>query len=133
MRVRVVSVEAIGERFVEAFNRRDAEGLVALCDPEIVFHPTVLVGDRRNYRGHDGMRRWVAELETSESKHQVRVREARALDDGFALLTEVLLDGVVVSPSAMTARLGDSGRIEARAYLSDEETLERLGRLDRPS
>jgi hypothetical protein len=129
MSMRGASIETIGHRFIDAFNRRDAEGLVALADPAIEFHPTSIVGSRRVYRGHEGLRRWVQDLETSEIQHQVCAREVRALDDGgFAILSEVLLGGEFVSPSAMIATLSDSGAIvEAHAYLTDEHTLTQLG------
>jgi hypothetical protein len=123
-----VSFELIARRFVDAFNRRDAEGLVVLSDPAIEFHPTQLVGHRRSYFGHDGLRRWVAELGESRIKHQVRVREVRPREDGFVLLSEVLLDGNLVTPSAMVARLSERHEIaEARAFLTDVEMLTRIG------
>jgi hypothetical protein len=62
-------------------------------------------------------------------QHQARVREVRAFDESrFAVISEVLLEGEPVTPSAMVARLSDAGTIiDARAYLSDEQLLERLG------
>jgi hypothetical protein len=123
-----VSFDLIARRFVDAFNRRDADGLVALSDPVIEFHPTSLVGRRQRYDGHDGLRRWVAELEASSLGHQVRVREVRPREDGFVLLSEVLLDGKLVTPSAMVARLSDRHAIvEARAFLTDAELLAHIG------
>lgn len=133
-----VSPEEIADRFIEAFNERDADGLIALCDPAIEFHPTVLVGERRVYHGHDGVRRWVAQLVESGGEHRVRVREVRVLDpDRFLVLSEVLLGGKAITPSAMLARLGpDGGITEVHAYLSDEQMLIRLGlvpeRTERP-
>ena len=52
------SPEDVGRSFIDAFNRRDADGIVALCHPEIDFSPTGIAtgGRRRAYRGHDGMR-----------------------------------------------------------------------------
>lgn len=123
-----VSSDLIARRFVDAFNRRDAEGLVALSDPVIAFHPTSLVGKRQRYDGHEGLRRWVAELEKSGIKHQVRVREVCPREDGFLLLSEVLLDGTLITPSAMVARLNDQHAIvEARAFLTDAELLSQVG------
>jgi rubredoxin len=123
------SLEALGHRFIDGFNRRDAEALVALADPAIEFHPTSLVGEGRIYRGHDGLRRWVGDLDRSAIKHQVRVREVRALDAArFLVLSEVLVDDEVLSSSAMLARLTeDGGIIEARAYLTDEQMLKKVG------
>lgn len=122
-------MEAIGRRFVDAFNRHDAEDLVALADPHIEFRPTSLVGTSRIYRGHDGLRQWVQELDTAQIQHQARVREVRILDESrFLILSEVLLDGELVSPSAMLSRLADAGGIiEAHAYLTDEQMLTQIG------
>jgi len=122
-------METIGLEFIDAFNRRDADGLVALANESIEFHPTALVGERRSYHGHDGLRRWVSDLGSSRIKHQVRVREIRVLDESrFLVLSEVLLDDEVVAPSAMLTRLTDAGLIaEAQAYLTDEHLLTQLG------
>jgi hypothetical protein len=126
-----VSVQKLGHAFIDAFNRRDPEALVKLADPAIEFSPTGLVGARRTYHGHEGLRAWVSDLEESPSEHQVRVREVRLLEDERMLvLSEVLLDGEHVTASAMIARLNDTGKIvEAQAYLSDEEMLRRTGLL----
>jgi hypothetical protein len=126
------SVEEIGRRFVDAFNRRDAEELVALCDPEVDFHPTPLVGRGQHYSGHDGLRRWMSELVESGADYRVRVREVRALDDDrFVVLSEVLLGDERITPSAMVAQLGEDDRIvESRSYLSDEQVLRELGVLE---
>jgi ketosteroid isomerase-like protein len=123
------SMTAIGHRFIDAFNRRDAQALIDLCDPQIEFHPTSLVGQRTVYRGHDGLRQWVSELHDAMIQHQVRVLDVRALDDRrLVVLSEVLVDGELLSPSAMVATLDQTGKItEARAYLSDRRLLERLG------
>lgn len=123
-----VSFDLIARRFVDAFNRRDADGLVALSDPAIEFHPSSLVGKRQRYDGHDGLRRWVAELETSEIRHQVRAREVRPHEDGFVLLSDVLLDGSLVTPGAMVAHLSNRHAIVwARTFLTDAELLARVG------
>lgn len=122
-------MEAIGRGFIDAFNRRDAAGLVELSDPAIELCPTELVGSRRAYHGHDGLRQWVADLRDSPIKHQVRVREVRTLDEHrFLLLSEVVLDGELLSPSAMLAHIDDRGAIvKAHAYLTDERMLAQLG------
>jgi ribosomal protein S18 acetylase RimI-like enzyme len=124
-----VRMKAIGIEFIEAFNRRDIDALVGLVSPDFEFHPTSLVGERRVYEGHDGLRRWAGELSESQLKHQARLREIRVLDENrFLALTEVLLDGELVSPSAMLAHIDAAGRIvEAHAYLSDEEMLIKIG------
>lgn len=123
-----LSAGELAERFIDAFNRRDADGIVALTHPQVEFVPTLLVGQRSVYDGHDGIRRWVAELAASGATHQVRVRDVRRLaPDRFAALTEVLVEGEVTSPSALVAVLRDGLIVHAKAYLSDERTLIRVG------
>ena len=125
-------VEALGLAFVDAFNRRDAEALIATCDPAVEFQPTVLVGARRVYTGHEGIRRWVEDLAASTVQHRSTVLGVRILRDGrFAVFAELDTGDGGATPAAMVARLGDSGLIvEARGYLSDEALLERLGVLE---
>jgi SnoaL-like domain len=126
-------VEELARRFIDGFNRRDAEALVALSHPRIEFLPTILVGQRAVYHGHEGLRRWVEDLRASGAGHEVRVRTVRALPpDGFAVRSEVLLDGELLSPSAMVAKLEDGLIVRAKAYLSDEVTLIRVGVLPPP-
>jgi len=121
--------DAIARQFVDAFNRRHAEDLVALADPAIQWRPSQLVGGRRTYLGHDGLRRWLAELNASPIQHQASVLEVRMIDDSRVLvLSEVLIEDVPVSPSALLARIGADGKIvEARAYLTDEQMLVEAG------
>lgn len=126
-------VEELARRFIDGFNRRDADALVTLSHPRIEFLPTILVGQRAVYHGHDGLRRWIGDLHTSGAAHEVRVRKVRVLaPDRFAVLTEVLIDGELLSPSAMIAKLEEGLIVHAKAYLSDEVTLIRVGVLPPP-
>jgi hypothetical protein len=123
-----ISFDLIARRFIDAFNRRDAEGLIALSDPAIEFHPTSLVGSKQRYDGHAGLRRWVVELERSGVEHQVQVREVRPREDGFVILADVLIDGAAVTPGAMVARLNEQHQIlEAHVFLTDAELLAHIG------
>lgn len=125
--------EELARRFIDGFNRRDADALVALCHSQVEFLPTILVGQRAVYHGHDGLRRWVEDLRAGGAAHEVRVRKVRVLaPDRFAVLTEVLLDGELLSPSAMIGKLEDGLIVHAKAYLSDERTLIRVGVLPPP-
>jgi phage terminase large subunit-like protein len=119
----------LAQKFVDAFNRRDANDLVALVHPAFEWRPSVLVGGRRSYHGHAGLRQWVADLGRAAIHHQARVREVEALDETrFLIISEVLVDGESMTPSAMLGRLGEDGKlVEARAYLTDEPMLRRTG------
>jgi SnoaL-like protein len=118
----------VGRQFVEAFNRRDVDALTALVHERCEFHPSGLVGSRQKYVGTDGVRRWIDDLATAGMKHQALVHEVRPLDsERFVVISEVLLDGESVTPSAMVGRVIEGKLVEARSYLSDESTLREMG------
>jgi len=114
--------------FVQAFNDRDIDALVALAHPRIVFRPTVLVGHRRTYNGYAGLRRWVAEIDATAVDFQVRIREIRPLaPNGFLVLCKLRVGDELITDSAMIASVHEDKIIEAHGYLSDEGMLAHLG------
>ncbi len=123
-----LSADELGRRFVDAATRRDVDTLVAICHPELELLPTMIVSQRAVYRGHEGLRRWVADLVEAEVHYEaciLRVREFGG--DQFAVLAEVCLDGEVITQSALIARVQDGLIVRAKGYLSDEQTLIRVG------
>ena len=56
-----VNLETI-ERAYEAMSRLDAEALVAVCDPDVEFRSRIAEADDVTYRGHDGVRDYMANL-----------------------------------------------------------------------
>ena len=131
-----VSDDLIGQvahRFIDAFNRRDPEGFVAVFHPECELRPTLLVGFRSVYRGQSGVRRYFDDLADGNREHGVRLREIRRMGpDQFALLTEVTLGDEVVSPAAAIVRLRDEQVVALTAYLRDEATLASLELIPAP-
>ena len=117
----------VAAQFIDAFNRRDADALVALVDRAFVWRPSMVVGGRRTYSGHDGLRQWVTDLARAPVQHQARVREVEALDECcFLVHSEVLVDGEPITPSSMLGWIGEDGKlVEGRAYLTDEPMLRR--------
>ena len=119
----------LGWRWAEAFNRRDADALVELADPNIAFYPTRLLGGHGPYVGHDRLRRWVADI-TQESPLSEQITDVRNGQPGHVVaLGRVLAHGEPISPFAMWIELRDSRVVEARAYLSGEAEMERIGRI----
>jgi molybdopterin synthase catalytic subunit/ketosteroid isomerase-like protein len=45
-----------------AISRLDAEACVAICDPDVEFESRITAVDDATYRGHDGVRRYIARL-----------------------------------------------------------------------
>jgi hypothetical protein len=118
---------ALARGFVEAFNDRDADALVALAQPRIVFRPTTLAGHRRTYHGHPGLRRWVAEIDAAGVDVQVQIREIRPLwPSSFLVLSKLRVGDELITDSAMIASVHQDKIIEAHGYHSDEQMLAHL-------
>jgi ketosteroid isomerase-like protein len=64
---------ALVRRAFDAFDRRDLSALVELTDPEVeLFAPTAaLANDGRCYRGHDGIARYLQDVEQAWTRLQV--------------------------------------------------------------
>lgn len=121
----------VARRWVAAFNTRDAEALVAIAHPKIEFSPTVLVGDRRTYNGHKGLRQWLSDLKAARAAHTVRVAVVRRCRSGAILLIgDILVDDYPVGVFTSHLTLEDSLVVRGQAYLSDEELLVKLGLVD---
>lgn len=118
---------ALASGFVQAFNARDADALVALAQPRIVFHPTSLAGHRRTYHGHAGLRRWVAEIDAADVDVQLQIREIRPLwPSGFLVLSKLHVGDELITDSAMIASVHQDKIVEAHGYHSDEQMLAHL-------
>jgi ketosteroid isomerase-like protein len=69
-------------RAYDAFNRRDIDAFLALCDPdgELISRIVALEGGRP-YRGHDGVRRWWENLLAVFPDFSSEIDEVRDLGD----------------------------------------------------
>jgi ketosteroid isomerase-like protein len=59
-------------RIYEAFNARDADALVGLCDPSIVVESVFGAVSGAVYHGHDGVRQWHRDLAEARGE-EIRV------------------------------------------------------------
>lgn len=78
---------ALIERLYDCFNRRDAAGIVELCDEEMEFFPVVTaeaVGREAPYRGRSGLRDYLDDVAEVWEELQIRPSEVEAR--GGALL-----------------------------------------------
>ena len=121
-------MQRLADAFFDAVNRRDPEAMIALFHAAAKFRPSVLVGSRSLYSGHEGVRRYFEELRPIDGGQTVRIREVRRISgDQFVVLTDVLVGTEVASPAAVILRVQDGKIIEATAHLSDEATLVSVG------
>jgi ketosteroid isomerase-like protein len=120
-------------RLIEAYNARDTEAFIALCDPEIEVHSVFAVPGGGVYHGHDGVRRWHRDLEEAWGD-DFRVEPDAFFDLGEDTLAFNLLHGHgrqsgvdVEMPNAQVARGRDGLVVYLKVYIHREDALSDLG------
>jgi ketosteroid isomerase-like protein len=68
-------------RLFPAFNSRDIATLVELLDPDVEWVPIMAVREGRVYRGHEGVKRWIEDLEEYWELFEMEAEEFRDLGD----------------------------------------------------
>ncbi len=116
---------------VEAYNRGDAEGVVAMSHPDVRLVPIRSLLEGGEYRGHDGVRRFMADMEEDWADRHIEIDEIREVDDGVLVLGGFTATGrtgtEVRLPVAWHARMVDGLLIGLRAYSDREAALRELG------
>jgi ketosteroid isomerase-like protein len=77
------------ERFYDAFNARDLQRLIAEMHTQVEFESRFARAGGTTYRGHDGIRGWLADLADAWEHIAVELERAFEMDDGrtVALIT----------------------------------------------
>ena len=119
-------------RGIAAYNGRDVEALIELCDPNIEFETEMAVGSSV-YHGHDGMRRWHRDLEDAWGEH-IRIEPEAFFDLGDQTLLFYVLHGrgrhsgvEVGMPNAQVVKWRDGLLVYWKAYVQREDALKDLG------
>jgi ketosteroid isomerase-like protein len=116
----------------EAFARRDAPGLLALCDPDIVFRPPTgrLAGRDEPYRGHDGLRAYLADVGRVWQELRSEPDEYIELGDRVLCTGRVYAWGVgrvIDAPAGWVWRLRDGLVVEGTVYETRRAAYEAAG------
>jgi ketosteroid isomerase-like protein len=78
-------VEAV-RRAYELLNRRDADALVELCADDFLIDMSERVFNPETYRGPDGIRRFLDDVDAAWKSYRWDVKEARAADDAVVAM-----------------------------------------------
>jgi ketosteroid isomerase-like protein len=127
------NVEAF-KRAIEAYNRRDVEALLDELDNEIEWRPVlpvVLGGDETVYRGHDGVRQLLQDLDEVLAERQLDFSEIRDVGDHVVATGSLRIRGkssgaLSESPFGCVAELRNGRAVRIQTYLDPGEALERL-------
>jgi ketosteroid isomerase-like protein len=117
---------------VDAWNRRDVESLIALADPEVVWHPALEeILEGKTYRGHAGMRQYFKDLAEEGAESRAELTEVRDVGDqvlGLGRMWFRSATGVELNQDIAFLHTWRDGKcIEARSWLSHAEGLEAAG------
>lgn len=121
--------EQVVSRWVDAFNGRDLDGMLACLDGGVRFHPLRLGGLGASYHGHTGVREWFAQLRRLRHEHRIVLSEARAVGEGQVITVGSLsLAGEPhIGPFCGLHRLAGGLIVAAHHYLTDPDMVEYLG------
>lgn len=121
----------IVRRLAQALNRRDLEGIVGECHPEVVWHPAMqalLGGEATTYRGHEGVHEMMSDFFDVFSEIHIEVSEVRDLGDSVIWIGRIRTRGQesgadTESPVGYVVDLADHQVIQVRTYLDPADAL----------
>ena len=123
----------LNRRWIEAFNSRDIEAVIALCDPSVEFHSGFAAVGGGVYYGHDGMRRWHRDLKEAWGE-QIRLQPEAYFDRGEYLLMFFVYHGrgehsgaEVATPATSVGQWRDGLLTYTTVYLDRADALRDLG------
>jgi ketosteroid isomerase-like protein len=121
---------ALVQRLFDAFAARDEEALLAIMDPEIEFFgPTATVlNEGKCYRGHDGMRRYLQDVEVLWSELETLPSRFREVGNHIVVMGRVKArarDGLEMdAPAAWVWRV-EHGKVAWGCVYGDREAMPR--------
>jgi ketosteroid isomerase-like protein len=129
--------QANGEAFrrvIEAYNRRDVEAMLRELDKEIEWRPVlpvVLGGDATVYRGHDGVRQLLRDLDEVLAERHLDFSEIREAGDHVIATGSLRIRGkssgaLSESPFGCGAEFRNGKAIRIQTYLDPSEALDQL-------
>jgi ketosteroid isomerase-like protein len=125
------NVEIVRRAFA-AFEQRDAEALVELCSPDVVFEPVTarLAAGGEPYRGHEGMRRYLADVARVWQELRSEPDEYIELGDRVLCTGRVYAWGigrVIDAPAGWVWRIRDGRVVEGTVYETRRAAYEAVG------
>ena len=123
------------KRGLEAGNRGDVETLLDELDPEVEWHSALhafLGGEQTVFRGHDGVREMLRDLNDAFGEIHIEISEIRDLGGRLVAIGRTRTRGkasgaVTETPLAFVTEIRNGKTILLRAYLDPKQALETVG------
>jgi len=126
------NVEIVRRGF-EAYSRRDVDGFLSYLDAAFELHSAIIGGaEGKVYRGHNGVREWLADSDESFDDLRIESTEFRDLGDRVLVLGRIRARGresglELDSPTGWVCTVRDGKLVTAEGFLSRAEALEAVG------
>jgi uncharacterized protein len=117
---------------IEAYNRGDVEGVIAQTDPDVRLVPMLALLEGGEYRGHEGVRKFMADMDEDWSEREVLVDEIRDLDGRVLVLGSFRAVGrasrsEVRQPLAWLSEIRDGRLASLQAFTDHSAALSEAG------
>ena len=114
---------------MQTLNTRDASLLIALSDPEVEWHSFFALGEGGAYRGPDGTRRYMTELNDAFELARADVDDALSVGNVVVLVGRIHFRGKgsgieSEAPAGWVLRFRDGKLHRFRAFREPEQALE---------
>jgi len=128
------NVEAF-KRGLEAGNRGDVEALLEELDPEVEWHSALhalMGGEQTVFRGHDGVREMLRDLNEAFGEIRIEISEIRDLGDRLVAIGRNRAVGKasgaeILTPFALVTEIKNGKTTSVPGYLDPKEALEAAG------
>ena len=123
----------LAREVLNTLEERDASRLVALADPEVEWHSFFAVGESDgSYRGHEGTRRYMSDLEDAFEIGRGDVDDVLAVGDVVVLVGRIHFRGKGSgvegeSPTGWMLKFHNGKVLCFRAFREPEQALEAIG------
>jgi ketosteroid isomerase-like protein len=123
----------LARRVLDTLGKRDPVRLVALSDPAVEWQSFFAIGEGEGiYRGHEGTRRYMADLEDAWETARAEVDQALALGDIAVLVGRIHYRGKGsgaenATPAGWVLKFRDNKVLCFRAFREPEQVLEEIG------
>ena len=123
----------LARQVMDALSRRDLESLIAFADPEVEWHSFFAeLGEEGVYRGHDGTRRYVSDLNDAWEIVRADVDDGVGAGDVAVLVGRIHYRGKgsgaeTESPAGWMLKFRNGKMLRFRAFRDPEQALEAVG------
>ena len=122
----------LARNVLDTLGTQDASRLIALSDPEVEWHSFFALGEGGAYRGHDGTRRYMKDLNDAFEIGRADVDDALGVGDVAVLVGRIHFRGKgsgveSEAPAGWMLKFRDGKVLCFRAFREPEQALEAVG------